>query len=405
MKGDDLPQRLEAHLRAVLQAEVAEVCLPAIRWRLGPGRLTAIPLSAVWAEVVSEYVAPAARPWLSAHGLELRLAVPAGEEAEDVVADSDGFVGFLTDPGNQLALAAAHRVVEAPGLEHNPLYLHGPAGSGKTRLAQAITTAFRAATGDEAVVLLDGATFVTSWAQQLAERRSDGLRGRIQSAVLFVIDGLDALAGRSLAQEELFHLINDGLEAGQQMVFTARLPPKRLSAMEDRLMSRLGWGLAVGLETPQVETRLAALRRLAGTAAEDIAEADLVRVVAEHAPDMHRVTALARRLVAGEGIGLDASNPVSFDRIMSAVATRTGLRPGDLAGKRRHQGVNRARGLALLLGRRLTSHSLEALGGMVGGRSHATVLHAVRQTEERLSADPTLRRLADEVTQEVMDDA
>jgi chromosomal replication initiator protein len=401
---DDLLLRLEMHLRATLPETLTEVTLPAMRWRQAAGRLTLVPISAVWAEVASEQVAPAARPWLATHGVELRLAVPAGDEDEEPALDGDGFSGFMADPGNELALAAARRLVESPGIEHNPLYLHGPAGSGKTRLLQAIATTFRAATGDEAVVVVDGGTFVAAWAQQLAERRRDGVRGRIRRAALFALDGVDALAGRGLAQEELFHLINDGLEAGMQLVFTARQPPRRLNPFEERLATRLGWGLTVGLEVPQVETRLAALRRLAGSAADDLAEADLLRVVTEQAPDMHRITALARRLAEGEGLAHEPTTAVGFDRIVSAVAQRTGLRPGDLAGKRRHQGINRARGLALLLGRRLTGHSLEALGGMVGGRSHATVLHAVRQTEQRIQADPTLRRLTDEITQELLAD-
>jgi chromosomal replication initiator protein len=397
---NDLVARLDAHLRTVLPTELAEVVLPALRWRSGPGRLTAIPCSAAWTEVLIDHVALPARAWLTAQGIELRLPAPAGDD-DEAVPPQDGFATFLADPGNQLALTAARRTVAAPGLEHNPYYLHGPAGCGKTHLVNAIAGEYRATLGDEAALVVSGETFVTTWASQLNERRTDGLRARIAQSAVLVIDGLDALAGRTLAQEELFHLINDSLDEGRQLVFAARLPPRQLSGLEERLATRLAWGLVAGLERPLVETRLALLRRLAGSAADD--EPDLATLVEEQAPDMHLVAALARRLAAGERPAA-APGTVGFDRIVSAVAARCGLRPGDLAGKQRHLGVNRARGLALLLGRRLTSHSLEALGGMVGGRSHATVLHAVRVTEERLRADPALRRLADEVSQEVLAD-
>jgi len=394
---NDLVARLDAHLRGILPAELAEIALPALRWRSGPGRLTAIPYSQAWTEVLTDQIAGPARIWLAAQGIELRLPAP-GDDVEGA-QNADGFATFLTDPGNELALTAARRTVAAPGLEHNPYFLHGPAGCGKSHLLQAIAGEYRSTIGDEAALVVSGETFVTTWAHQLNERRADGLRSRIGQSALVIIDGLDALAGRSLAQEELFHLINDSLDEGRQLVFAARLPPRQLAGIEERLATRLAWGLVVGLERPLVETRLALLRRLAGAAADD--EPDLARLVEEQAPDMHLVTALARRLAVGDR-PTATSGTVGFDRIVSAVAARCGMRPGDLAGKQRHLGVNRARGLALLLGRRLTDHSLEALGGMVGGRSHATVLHAVRVTEQRLLADPALRRLADEVSQEVL---
>lgn len=399
----DLVEELEHHLRAALPAEVAEIAMPALRLRPGRGGVVVAGVSSpAWAPVLQRLVAPEARRFLAARGVELRLT-EAGAAVGAATGPVQDFAGFLPDPGNQLALAAARRVVEAPGLEHNPLYLHGPSGCGKSHLLAAIAGEYRATLGQEEVALaVHGDEFVASWAQQLAERRPGPLRRRIEEAAVLLIDGVEALSGRQLAQEELFHLINACLDRGQQIVIAGAQAPRRLAGVEERLATRLAWGLAVGLERPHPETRIALLRRLAGPAAPD--DAALARLVERRAPDMHQVVELARRLAAGEAAEAAAGGDgaASLDRIVQVVAARCGLRAGDLTGQRRHRGVAHARALALLLGRRLTGHSLEALGGMVGGRSHATVHHAIRQAEERLAGDAALRRQVEAMTQEIL---
>jgi chromosomal replication initiator protein len=184
-------------------------------------------------------------------------------------------------------------------------------------------------------------------------------------------------------------------------VFAGRAAPRKLAGIEDRLVTRLAWGLAVGIEPPHSETRCALVRRLAGAAADGIENAELAAMVDTLAPDMHQAVRLAERLAQGERPGA-RDEVASFDRILQVVADRFGLRPGDIAGKRRHRQIAQARQMALLLGRRLTGHSLVALGGMVGGRDHSTVLYGIRQAEERLKHDPQLSRELAELTQQVL---
>lgn len=384
---------LEKHLLSVLPGELAEVALPACRWSDDGAVVTLAPATPFWDELLRQELAPPAQAWLATRQRRLRQpGLAAGGPGER------RFASFLADPGNQLALTAARRVVESPGLEHNPLYLHGPAGCGKSHLLEAIAAEYLAALGPGSALLIPGPEFVAAWASRLGERSATPERRRLEEAALLAIDGVDALAGRRLAQEELFHLVNAGLERGQQLVFAGRSPPRQLD-LEERLTTRFGWGLALGIDLPQLETRLAWLGRLLPDGGGKDA-AELTRLVETTAPDMHQVEALARRLAGGTG-SAGVPDPVipSFDRILRTVAERFDLRPGDLAGKRRHAAINRARGLALLLGRRLTPHSLEALGGMVGGRSHATVLHAIHQTEERLRRDRELQREVATLTQ------
>ena len=151
--------------------------------------------------------------------------------------------------------------------------------------------------------------------------------------------------------------------------------------------------LAAGVEVRVVD---AAARHFSG-GADAVAEA-----VDTFAPDMHQVVKLAERIREGDRPGASADY-ASFDRIVQVVAERANLRPGDLSSKRRHREVAQARQLALLLGRRLTGHSLDALGGMIGGRDHSTVLYSIRQAEERVANDPALQRDVAEMTQKILD--
>jgi chromosomal replication initiator protein len=396
---EDVIRQVNQAVTSALPRELSEVLLPAIRWRAGGERLVAVLPNQVWQDLFHDHAAEPARKFLRSYNLSLHVVCRQDVEIQQR-ENERRFGNFLRDPGNQLALAACRRVVEAPGLEHNPLYLHGAAGCGKSHLLHAVAAEFRAMLGDQAVVELTGPGFVAREAQQLAERGSTPLRERLAQAAVICFDHVDALASRALAQEELFHLINSALEHGQQLVFAGQHAPRKMPGVEDRLVTRLAWGLAVSIEAPQIETRVALLRQLAGPVAEAMAPEELTRLIDTLAPDMHQVVKLVDRLAHGEkpASGTDVA---SFDRILQVVAERYQLRPGDIAGKRRLRQVALARQMALLLGRRLTAHSLEALGGMVGGRDHSTVLYSIRQAEERL-IDPEIAKEVAELTQKIL---
>jgi len=398
--SDAAAAQVQRALRKSLPTELSEVLLPTITWRGTSGRMVAVLPNPVWRDVFREHAAETVRALLKAKGLGLHI-VCHKDVAHGAQAAGRRLESFLQDPGNQLALTASRRAVEAPGLEHNPLYLHGPPGCGNSHLLAAIASEYRSSLDDGAAVELTGADFVAREAQQLAERSQSPLRQRLEHAAVICFDGVDALSNRALAQEELFHLINSSLERGQQLVFSGTLPPRKLPGIEDRLVTRLAWGLAVAIEPPHVETRLALLRQLAGAAAQQLEAEELTRLVDTFAPDMHQVVKLAERLAEGERPEAGAE-VASFDRIVQAVADRYNLRPGDLSSKRRHREVAHARQIALLLGRRLTGHSLDALGGMIGGRDHSTVLYSIRQAEARLKKDKDLARELTELTQLVL---
>jgi chromosomal replication initiator protein len=393
---NDQAERVRAELIRTLPPEIAEVLLPALRLRVAGGRLFAVLPNRIWLEAFRQSASVATERAALAAGLSLSVA--AREDA--AVELTRTLDGFAEDPGNQLALAACRLVVREPGAAHNPLYLHGPPGTGKSHLLAAVAAEFGLAAGADGAALCSGDEFVAQWAQALAGREAHPLKDRLRAASLFACDGIDALAGRQLAQEQFFLLVNEALECGQQVVVSGRLSPNRLPDFEERLATRLGWGLTVAVEPPLLETRLAVMRRLSQTAAE-MDPGELATLVETWAADMHGVAELAARLELGERPGTGGAEEASFDRILQAVAVRYGVRPGDITGAGRARHVARARQVALLLGRRLTGHGLVALGGMVGGRDHSTVLYGIHQAEARAAADADFVRELAEITREV----
>ncbi len=395
-----LLEDLHDHLTATLSPEALEVLLPAMTFEEVPGGIRAEAINSTWLAVWHELASPSTQEWLSRQPLTPSLTAVARAGTAVAREIRQTFTDFIADPGNQLALAACHRVVEAPGIDHNPLFLHGGPGTGKSHLLAAIADEYVEMLGDHAVIQLDGPTFVTTHALELARREASPLRSALAGAACIMLDGMDALAGRDLAQEELFHVLNDAMDRGAQVVIAGRTPPGRLQPCSERLSSRLSWGLVIGIEPAHLETRMAVILRRGGNAAQAMTSAALVSLIEARAPDMHQAVALADHLAQhGE---FPQTGVVGFDRILATVADRCQLRPGDLTGKRRDRETSVARGLALLLGRRLTDHSLQALGGMVGGRDHATVLHSLRTTEERIATDPAIRQLYEELARSVV---
>lgn len=394
-----MSQPLETARQALADAahpEVWQAIEPVLRLRLSGLRLIAVLPNRIWLDAFRVGLQAEAERVAAARGLVLQ----AMARDDQATQSRRGLDGFAEDPGNALALAACRRALREPGLAHNPLYLHGPAGTGKSHLLTGMTEAFAAEAGEGGAVLISGDEFVATWAQALSGRDEHPAKELLANAALIACDGIDALAGRQLAQEQFFLLVNDALDRGQQVVVAAREPAHRLRDVEERLATRLGWGLTVALEPPQAETRVAVLRRLSAAAAE-MDPGELAALVDAWAPDMHAVAELAARLELGERPGGAGGEEASFDRILQAVAGRFGVRPGDITGAGRSRSVALARQAALLLGRRLTGHGLVALGGMVGGRDHSTVLYAIRQAESRCESDPAFAREIAELSRAV----
>lgn len=391
------PLQIKRFLSKAIASEISDVLLPVINWRQTKTGITAILPNPIWEDVFIRYAADPLRRQLEKSKLRLRYRCPM---VTGSTAKQQDFAHFLRDPGNEFAVSACRRIIDAPGIEHNPLFIYGPHGCGKSHLLQALEKEFILLLGEGSVLRLNGPQFVNRDAHKLAERTDNELRQHISSAALICFDNIDTLCNRNLAQEELFHLINDCLEKGQQLVFTGNTVAHKLDVKE-RLTTRLSWGLSVGIEAPLTETRLAYLRALAGDAMDDTDAQEIAAFVDTNAPDMNAIQSLANRLLRGEDI-LQAEDQSSFDHIVNSVALHYNIRPGDIIGKRQTRAITRARQVALMLGRRLTEHKLEALGGMVGGRDHSTVIYSIREAEKRVVTDSTFAKEISLLTQVIL---
>lgn len=316
------------------------------------------------------------------------------------------FANWIVLPENRLAHGAAERVVAAVcggravrGL--NPLFLHGPSGTGKSHLASALLAAVTARAADRIAVQRTAGDFGTLRSNDSPE---DDDLAAIRDADLVVVDDLHHLAERAV--ETLVHLLDRGLARGQQWVFTAVEGPARLTRLPGRLTSRLASGLVVGIDAPSPASRRAALAAFVGR--EGLAVPDpVLDWLAGHAAGSfrelegtaNRLGTLAR-LNGGELPPLevlreefrtesDARRP-TVERIVQRVGRYYRVDPGELQGPSRTRGVMLPRQVGMYLARRLTALSLEQIGAYFGGRDHSTVLHACRKVEEALDRDVTL---------------
>jgi chromosomal replication initiator protein len=319
------------------------------------------------------------------------------------------FTNFVNGKANQIARAAAIQVAENPGTAYNPLFIYGGTGLGKTHLLQAIGIEVLKRNPKAKVRYIHAEQFVADVVRAYQHKSFDSLKRYYRSLDLFLIDDVQFFVGKSRSQEEFFYTFNALFEAHKQVVITSDSFPKELTGIEDRLISRFGWGLTVAVEPPELEMRVAILLKKA--------EQDGVRVdenvaffIAKHIRSnvrelegaMKRVLAFARfnnTLVtvatareALKDLLAVISRQVSIENIQKTVADYYKIKVGEMYSKKRFRSVARPRQIAMALSKELTQQSLPEIGEAFGGRDHTTVLHACRKTAELREIDPDFAR-------------
>jgi chromosomal replication initiator protein len=319
------------------------------------------------------------------------------------------FTNFVNGKANQIARAAAIQVAENPGTAYNPLFIYGGTGLGKTHLLQAIGIEVLKRNAKAKVRYIHAEQFVADVVRAYQHKSFDSLKRYYRSLDLFLIDDVQFFVGKSRSQEEFFYTFNALFEAHTQVVITSDSFPKELTGIEDRLISRFGWGLTVAVEPPELEMRVAILLKKA--------EQDGVRVdenvaffIAKHIRSnvrelegaMKRVLAFARfnnTLVtvatareALKDLLAVISRQVSIENIQKTVADYYKIKVGEMYSKKRFRSVARPRQIAMALAKELTQQSLPEIGEAFGGRDHTTVLHACRKTAELREIDQDFAR-------------
>jgi chromosomal replication initiator protein len=344
---------------------------------------------------------------------------PARAHADDVAANPKyTFDNFVIGSSNRFAHAAALAVAEAPAQAYNPLFIYGGTGLGKTHLLQAIGQYV----GDHSKGLttryVTSETFMNDFINSLRDKRIEGFKQRYRTYDVLLVDDIQFFEGKERIQEEFFHTFNSLYEAGRQIVISSDRPPKEIATLEERLRSRFEWGLITDIQPPDLETRIAILRKkvttdriavtdpevltfVAGRVSTNIRELEgaLTRVVA-----FSSLTGLALTVDLAEQVLRDLfpqgdSVPeVTIKSIQEAVSDRFGLTVSELCSPRRSQAVAYPRQVAMYLSRELTDSSLPKIGKEFGGRDHTTVIHATSKITRMISEDRSVYNLVQELT-------
>src|SRR5215213_7512606 len=350
---------------------------------------------------------PVIEPQAAQRIAEVGHAVPNMQSPAPRLNPAYTFETFVVGTSNQLAHGAAQAVAATPGQAYNPLFLYGGVGLGKTHLLHAI--GHEAVAKGLRVVYVSSEQFTNDFVNAIRDRRNEAFRGHYRTADVLLIDDIQFIAGKEQTQEEFFHTFNDLHSARHQVVITSDRPPKSISLLEDRLVSRFEWGLIADVQPPDFETRLAILRTKAdeqrvavpGSVLDFIAQR-VSENIRELEGCFNRVVAFARltgdelslALVAralGEIAPVQRRRVPPPEEIIDAVADFYGLPPQRLAGQARDRHLVHARHVAMYLLRYDGHRPLTEIGKMLGKRDHTTVMHGTEKIERSLATDPELR--------------
>ena len=323
------------------------------------------------------------------------------------------FDNFLVGPCNRLAHAAALAVSESPGTAYNPLFIHGPVGLGKTHLLQSIYLELQKRSGEQKVLYMPCESFVNHYISTIRTGDWDSFRNKYRQIDTLLIDDVHFLANSQSTREEFFHTFNALYTCQKQIVLSSDCPPEEIPAIEDRLISRFRWGLITRIDPPGFETSVAIIQKKSALLNMEISY-DVARYLAEHTTSSIReiegtLTNINKYAIISENkidldfvkqvIGRPAKHKsyIGIEEILSTVTKHFGVQLSLLHSKRKLKSITLPRQVAMHLARKLTSLSLEEIGGFMGGRDHTTVMHAdekiknLRKQDRNISA--TLRKL------------
>ncbi|MBA3259938.1 MAG: chromosomal replication initiator protein DnaA [Gemmatimonadales bacterium] len=372
------------------------------------------------------FVAPAAAPGARADGEG--HGRPAANPSTQPLNERYTFDTFVIGKSNELAAAAAHAAAESPGKTYNPLFIYGATGLGKTHLMQAIAHTVCTRQPDTRVLYVGAEQFINEVIESIHSRTMPEFRRRYRADVdLFLVDDVHFLEGKEMTQEEFFHTFNALYEGNKQIVLTSDRPPKEIPGLEARLVSRFEWGMVADIGSPDLEHRIAILRK---KQEQDHLEMtipdDVLRFIAEHvrsnvrelegciiklllyASLKHKEVgielareALSDRIRPGEDSTASPRALPSINKVQEVVARRWGVTPEGLRSKARIKTLTVPRQIAMYLARELLEMQLVEIGQAFGGRDHSTVIHSVDKVSRQMSRDRGFRERVEHARQEL----
>jgi chromosomal replication initiator protein len=324
---------------------------------------------------------------------------------------------FVIGSSNRFAHAAALAVAEAPAQAYNPLFIYGGTGLGKTHLLQAVGQYVGEHGNGLTARYVTSETFMNDFINSLRDKRIEGFKQRYRTYDVLLVDDVQFFEGKERIQEEFFHTFNSLYEAGRQIVISSDRPPKEIATLEERLRSRFEWGLITDIQPPDLETRIAILRKKEKTDRIHVPDPDVLTYVAERVTtNIRELEGALTRVVAfssltgrpmtvelAEDVLKDVfpqgqSVEISIRRIQETVSERFGMTVHELCSAKRSQSIAYPRQVAMYLSRALTDSSLPKIGKEFGGRDHTTVMHANAKIEGMIREDRSVYNLVQELT-------
>jgi chromosomal replication initiator protein len=327
---------------------------------------------------------------------------------------------FVIGSSNRFAHAAALAVAEAPAQAYNPLFIYGGTGLGKTHLMQAIAQYVAEHSSELSVRYVTSETFMNDFINSLRDKRIEGFKQRYRTYDLLLVDDVQFFEHKERIQEEFFHTFNSLYEAGSQIVMSSDRPPRDIATLEERLRSRFEWGLITDIQPPDLETRIAILRKKTKTDGIDVPDPEVLSFIASRiSTNIRELEGALTRVVAfssltGRSLSVELAEDVlkdvfpqgeaaevSIRRIQELVSERFQLTMDELCGDKRSQNIVYPRQVAMYLSRELTDSSLPKIGKEFGGRDHTTVIHATSKIARLIREDRSVYNLVQELTARV----
>jgi chromosomal replication initiator protein len=327
------------------------------------------------------------------------------------------FDSFVIGSSNRFAHAAALAVAEAPAQAYNPLFIYGGTGLGKTHLLQAVAQYVGEHSSDLSVRYVTSETFMNDFINSLRDKRIEGFKQRYRTYDLLLVDDVQFFEHKERIQEEFFHTFNSLYETGSQIAMSSDRPPRDIATLEERLRSRFEWGLITDIQPPDLETRIAILRKRVKTDNINVSDPQVLTFIAGRvSTNIRELEGALTRVVAfcsltGRPMNEEVAQEVlkdvfpqgdlpqvTIERIQETVSDRFGLSLDELCGDKRSQNIVYPRQVAMYLSRELTDSSLPKIGKQFGGRDHTTVIHATSKIARMIREDRSVYNLVQELT-------
>lgn len=345
--------------------------------------------------------------------------IQAEESVSNMLNPKYTFDTFVIGSGNRFAHAASLAVAEAPARAYNPLFLYGGVGLGKTHLMHAIGHYILEHSPSSKVVYISSEKFTNEFINSIRDNRAESFRNKYRNIDILLIDDIQFIAGKESTQEEFFHTFNALHEERKQIIISSDRPPKEIPTLEERLRSRFEWGLITDIQPPDLETRIAILRKKARAENLDIPneammyianqidtnirelEGALIRVVAYSSLINQDITTHLAAEALKDIIPSSRPKMITIQDIQQRVGEYYNLKLEDFKARKRTKAIAFPRQIAMYLSRELTDFSLPKIGDAFGGRDHTTVIHAHEKITQQLKVDQDLFKVINNITEKI----